>query len=155
MPFKEPWTRLSILLHNETQQATTEPLLHRYEMRNSERHWTLYFLSGTAHTHTFSTGGAAIETHWRNSECSMASASHPTEQCCAGCCAQLVVFHKTRESTFKNRQNDYESWSAAFSDMLKRTNTNHHFQMLLWILSSSLGVSKTRGRKKQTKKLYR
>lgn len=35
----------------KTQQAATEPLLHRYEMRNSESHWTSNFLSGTARTH--------------------------------------------------------------------------------------------------------
>lgn len=35
----------------KTQQAATEPLLHRYEMRSSESHWTSNFLSGTAHTH--------------------------------------------------------------------------------------------------------
>lgn len=56
--------------------------------------------------HTFSTRGSATETHWGNSECSMASTSHPTAWCHTGCCAQRGMFHKTRENTFKNQQND-------------------------------------------------
>lgn len=139
------------VLHNETQQAATEPLLHRYEMRNSESCWTLNFLSGTAHTHL--TQGLLPPRHTGEIQLSMASTSHPTAQCHTGCCAQLGVLHKTRTSTFKDQQNDNNwSWVALFSDMQKKDKHKPSFwDASLQTVCSLLWVSKTRVR--NTKKL--
>ena len=58
----------------------------------------------------------------------------------ADCCTQLGVFHKTAESTFKNQQHDNDwNWAALFSDRQTET-TNHHLQMLLYILFFALSL---------------
>ena len=137
------------VLHNETLQAATESFLHRYKMRNSESYWTLHFLSGTVHMH-LPQGVLPLRYTGEIQSARWLQLRTPWHSIMQAAALSLVCSIKQQKALLKTSNMIMIGTELLYSQTGKKKPTNHHFEMLLYLLSILCWVSKTRRRNTET-----